>query len=191
MPGSNAHSGRFSQKVTQNASRLTFFVTSTTHLIMEIWQPIPEFTKYHASTLGRIKNVATKQLMHPTPRKIDGYGRLALYHNNKRQDFYVHQLILWAFKNVSPVQMRELGLITRHLNGNSDDNSLANLALGLPFHNSQDQRRHDRTHKLTRKQRASIADKYAQGKATRELALEHGVCVRTIWNYIRKHKTST
>ena len=50
---------------------------------------------------------------------------------------YVHQLVMEAF--VGP---RPAGMDTRHLDGNPENNALANLSYGTPSENARDRRRH-------------------------------------------------
>lgn len=95
----------------------------------EVWEDIPGFPGYQASTLGRIKSFCDK---HSGIRKESsivhqavahhGYRRLQICRDAKRINYYVHRLVLLTFVGPIPDGM-EVG----HLNGDTSDNRLENL----------------------------------------------------------------
>ena len=67
----------------------------------------------------------------------DGYWRVALTANGRQKHYRVHILLLKSF--VGPPGVGE---VTRHLNGDSTDNSLSNLKWGTESENAYDRTRH-------------------------------------------------
>ena len=94
----------------------------------EIWKDIPGYEGiYQVSSLGRIKrlrfingkyNFKKEKLIKPV---IDGgYCKVTLCKNGKYKNYPIHRLVLLTFKSDSKLQID-------HINGNKQDNSLANL----------------------------------------------------------------
>jgi len=101
---------------------------------------IPNYPNHLATPDGRIWSKKKKRFLSGT--KHDGkYLAVWLVHGERK---FVHALILETF--VGP---RPEGMITRHLNGNSFDNSLENLAWGTSKENSLDTVRHGRNTDLS------------------------------------------
>lgn len=93
----------------------------------EIWNDIPNFSRYKASNFGRIvslnyKNSKTRKLINPTCNQ-DGYpqsmfkGDDGKYHTKK-----IHSLIALAF-----LGERDKGLEVNHIDGNKENASISNL----------------------------------------------------------------
>lgn len=114
----------------------------------EIWENVVGFEhNYEVSNCGRVRR---KRKMNRWPAlgllaqfpNDDGYPSLYLRrHSGPRVHLAVHSLVLRAFCGESG------GLVCRHLDGDKNNNQLANLAWGTQLENSQDKTRHGRTPK--------------------------------------------
>lgn len=136
----------------------------------EIWRDIPNFeSEYQASTFGRIRsktrlvfnrgNYKQKAFYQPIKGRLLKGHRTKLGHTvvelSGGKRFFIHQLVLLAFVGPCPP-----GMESRHLNGDSTNDRLDNLAYGTPTQNNHDRIRHGtiirgeqvNTNKLTRKQ---------------------------------------
>lgn len=113
----------------------------------EVWQDIPGFAGYQASSEGRIRSL-TRRVPHGR-----GQGRWRIlqgqiivpYDNGRyltvrlsRETLLVHRLVLAAFKGLAPTDKHEC----RHLNGDSRDNRPQNLEWGLRTENQFDRFAH-------------------------------------------------
>jgi len=88
----------------------------------EIWKTVPNFDKYMASNLGRIKNIETNSLITPNVTAA-GYHCCNLYNNDSKPiGVKIHRIIGQTFiPNID-------GKPTiNHKNKNTKDNSVANL----------------------------------------------------------------
>lgn len=119
----------------------------------EIWMPVPGYGGYYeASSLGNIRakeREVTKRtrhggvmvqryaarLLNPTVEK--GYLRVHLGFEGRKVKAWVHGLVLRAFSG-EPAD----GQITRHLNGNRQDNRPGNLQWGSHLENMADRKSH-------------------------------------------------
>jgi hypothetical protein len=104
----------------------------------EIWKDIPGFQDYQVSNLGNVKSVkfGKERILKACVDK-DGYYKISLQiSTNKRNGYFVHQLVAMAFhnwdKNIHPV--------IRHLNHDKKDNRFENLQPGTVRENSSDYR---------------------------------------------------
>jgi hypothetical protein len=99
----------------------------------ETWKPIPGFSKYEASDLGRIRNLDGLVLSAGLNNR--GYLKLNLIDDEGRvQTPTVHRLIMAASlgRPLSP------GEVVRHLNDVPTDNRQVNLAVGSQGDNERD-----------------------------------------------------
>jgi len=115
----------------------------------EQWKPIPGYEGlYEVSDHGSIRTKRRKGspggLMR-TPINRNGYPEVNLTLLGRQRVFQVHSLIMLTF--VGP---RPDGLVVRHLNGDSTDCRLSNLAYGTPSKNNYDLVEHG-THHHARK----------------------------------------
>ncbi len=171
-------------------------------MLEETWQVIPGYDGYYeASDLGRIRTYKVRGRHWPSTagRRAEspaiksqcdngkGYMKCLLSRNCKIDQRMVHQLVLEAF--VGP---RKPEWVTRHLNGNSKDNRLENLAYGTALENVRDQIRHGtRPHgeannkaKLNKEKVTFIRAMYASGKPVTEMCQIFGLDKSTITHAI-------
>lgn len=146
-----------------------------TNTINEQWFPIPEFNGVFSITKqGIVKNNRTGNIL-STYTNNKGYKCIDLPINGKKYKCRLHQLVAHTF--IGPQQK---GICVRHLDGNSLNNSVENLAYGTQSDNEQDSVKHGthyRNHKIT----PEIARKIAMDKRPYKLiAKDFGLS----YNYI-------
>ena len=121
---------------------------------LETWRDIPWMDgRYAVSDIGRVRIVRTSPSHRPgmastyLNRRRPGspYRRVQLRVDGRNKVFSVHQLVALAF--IGP---RPNGLEVRHLNGDSLDNRVENLAYGTTSRNQLDSVEHG-THVQARK----------------------------------------
>ncbi len=113
--------------------------------IGEEWRPVAGFDGYEVSSLGRVRSwrgQAGTRRSTPRLRALcvdkDGYHKVGLENHERRQVmFFVHNLVLEAFKGPRPE-----GMQCRHMDGSKTNNVPANLEWGTPLENSRDKRVH-------------------------------------------------
>ena len=158
--------------------------------VIERWQEIPGFTRYEASTLGRVRNKSGKVLK--TPPKSNGYLQVTLCRTGGGDyvNWSVHRLIAHTF--LKPVEGRELVL---HRNGDRADNRLENLYRGDFQDNHQDAERHKTFVRGSKNGRAKLNEEdvhtirfeLLRGTKQADLAREYGVS-RSLINRIHRGK---
>lgn len=121
---------------------------------MEIWRAIPKWEGfYEVSNLGRVRSLPRMSrvnplsekrrrlmggnILKPQPNKNGEYAFVNLTAKGKRWHVSVHKLVLITF-----VRDRYENEGARHLNGNSKDNRLENLAWGTHLENMADRKKH-------------------------------------------------
>lgn len=94
----------------------------------EIWKPVPGYKDLYAvSDRGRLKRTQaacgthTGRMLNPTQDR-DGYFRVTLSKANKKRTRTIHYLVTAAFIGPRPPLLQ-----INHINGNPQDNRLANL----------------------------------------------------------------
>lgn len=120
---------------------------------MEEWRPVPGFERdYAVSSLGRVRRVTPARgarVGHILAAHITssggGYQQVALRRDGRTVSLLVCQLVCIAFHGPRPV-----GLVVRHKDGNSQNDTPENLSWGTHLENMQDMRRHG-THNNARK----------------------------------------
>lgn len=105
----------------------------------EEWRPIPRWEgRYSVSSLGRVRNVRTGNLLKPQLRnKKSGHMGNVLRRDGEQYNIWVHRAVLEAFVGPAPE-----GTLCRHLNGDPSNNRLDNLRWGTPKENSADRIAH-------------------------------------------------
>ena len=89
---------------------------------VEIWKDIPEYEGlYQVSNLGRVKSlkVRKEKILKPFSNP-KGYLRACLSRDKEQRCFFVHRIVMLAFKGDSPLSVD-------HLNEIKSDNRLCNL----------------------------------------------------------------
>ena len=131
---------------------------------MEKSQEIVKFaykSGYHATNEGEIISPRGNKLKLKIGKlKNDSYKRFCVYFQNRVYSMKVHRLCAYQKYGDS---MFEKGIVVRHLNGDSLDNSLNNIAIGTASDNMMDMPKEQRVRK------AYIASKAAQRKDWSEI----------------------
>jgi len=138
-------------------------------LALECWKPIPGWEDlYKASSDGRIKSedrvstyiqgnaLVTRRRKGKvlTPIKMNsGYWGVILCRDGARSYIPIHRLVAAAFYGPRPKE-----LVTRHIDGNVDNNTVENLAYGTTQENVDDRSRHGRTSRGDRHPLAKLSD---------------------------------
>ena len=129
-----------------------------TDTINEQWFSIPEYKGFYSITRsGKIKNDRTGHILSFYINK-KGYKCIDLSTNGKRHKCRLHQLLANTF-----IGEQKKGLCVRHLDGNSLNNSIENLAYGTQSDNEKDSVKHG-THYRNCKITPDIARKIAMDK---------------------------
>lgn len=97
----------------------------------EVWKPVVGYEDYEVSNLGRVYSKKSKIYLKPMVHR-DGYLRVALYVNNKRQYKYIHQLVAQAHIP-NPNNFTEIN----HLDRDKTRNTIDNLEWSSRTHNVQ------------------------------------------------------
>ena len=149
---------------------------------------IPGFPRHFVASDGRVFSFCPFGHSGPpleSPREVaqvtnrKGYKLVNLGYEGRKQTFQVHRLVLEAYDG--PSQNRQC----RHLNGDSSDNRIENLAWGTAIENAQDRinhghqahmkgEQHGRS-KLTRKDIMDIRKLATTGVTQKAIALKYGV----------------
>jgi hypothetical protein len=171
--------------------------------VNEEWRPVVGVDGYEVSNLGNLRSyrvilvdgyrsIKSGRRAEPKALKLtpnaDGYLVWGAYDAEKGKvvQYRAHHAVLEAF--VGP---RPEGLIARHLNGNSADNRVENLAWGTAQENINDRIRHgtdnagDRSHtvKLTWEKVREIR---ASALTPLELAAQYDVTLSNIYKILRR-----
>lgn len=88
----------------------------------EVWQTIPGFPNYAASSEGRIRNTRFSRILVGTVTK-KGYCQVSLRGAKGRRVMYVHRLVAAAFFGMAPPGF----IVVTHLDGNRLKNQANNL----------------------------------------------------------------
>ena len=158
----------------------------------ERWLPVVGYEGfYEVSDMGRVRSLPrlvrrgrgtqfVRGRILEQIRGCGGYLCVNLYKAGIGHSARVHSLVLEAFNSPRPD-----GMGCRHLDGNPENNKLANLRWGTQRENREDCVAHGRT---TRKLSASdvrlVRARHAGGATIRQLAQEHEVDRATISNVL-------
>lgn len=140
---------------------------------------------YAVSDLGRVASLRHGRWRHLAGGVGTPYGhrKVQLWANSRREDHWVHRLVLAAF-----VGAPGPGEVARHVDGDPSNNRLDNLAWGTPSENNGDMVRHGRSTRGARNSHAHLSEDdvrairagLAAGERGRELARRYGVGESTI-----------
>lgn len=111
----------------------------------EKWRIIPDFSRYQASTSGRIRDAYTMKLIKQNFNPDQQYYRVTLTGDDgKRGNQFVHRLVAKAFSWARPLRKGD-GWVIDHINHNGEDNRPCNLraiSAVANANNKRDQIRH-------------------------------------------------
>ena len=103
----------------------------------EQWRPIDGYAGiYEISDFGRVRSVLRGIIM-KLERNVDGYSRIMLQRGGVQERFFVHRLVLTAFRGPCPT-----GQQAAHNNGCRTDNRICNLRWDTLKNNHADKWRH-------------------------------------------------
>ncbi|HCF3035401.1 TPA: NUMOD4 domain-containing protein, partial [Pseudomonas aeruginosa] len=85
----------------------------------EVWKTVPDWPQYEVSNLGNVRRGGSVKA---TYKDRKGYLKVKLWNHQASKGVLVHRLVAAAF--IGPIGE---GQVCRHLNGNSQDNSVENL----------------------------------------------------------------
>lgn len=145
-------------------------------------------SNYEVSSLGRVRRVGGKW-RRPWPVS-KGALAIDLWSRNRRQRYYLHRLVMFAFVGPPPTSLHEVA----HWDGDPTNNELSNLRWATHVENEADKIRHDRTlrgersssAKLTRDQVVEIANLRADGLLLREIGVQFGVTEQHVGKIIAR-----
>jgi hypothetical protein len=139
------------------------------------------------------------QLLNPKGKvignlSVKGYQRTA-FKLNKVHILHTHRL--QAYQKFED-KLYEDGIVVRHLNGNSTDNSWDNIAIGTYKDNALDIPKEKRKRDTSKANKAQIKypkdfviklkKEYKEVKSYRKLSRKHGISLTSVWNLINKRK---
>lgn len=102
------------------------YVPASGGVSAERWVPIPGWSAYEVSDLGRVRSVVNRGRHHPKVLKTfpnNGYRRLNLCQDGRRHLCDVHVLVALAFLGPKPSEEAEVN----HINGIKLDTRLGNI----------------------------------------------------------------
>jgi hypothetical protein len=151
--------------------------------------PVPDYPLYAADEDGNVYSCAKHWTRRETWRRLNPYlgaryPRITLHRDGRMLVEHVHIIILRTFRGERPTPSHQ----SRHLDGNRQNNALANLAWGTVQENADDRTRHGtQTHgsgspnaKLSEEAVADIKAGLAAGVEGARLARRYGVWPQTI-----------
>ncbi len=157
--------------------------------------PIPGCSGYFAGSDGTIWSAKPGRhgrfkSLHPMRpyRDDEGYLNVTLRPDSRRRRYFVHQLVATAFHGLCPE-----GLVTRHRDGDQNNNRPENLLHGTQAQNIADREAHGRTvrgdqshlAKVTDAQALEILRRFNAGESGPSLAQAFGVTKSMV--YALKH----
>lgn len=110
----------------------------------EKWRTIPDFSRYAASTSGRIKDMYTSEIIQQNFNGRQQYYRVTLTGDDgKRGNQFVHRMVAKAFSWARPLTKGD-GWIIDHINHNGEDNRPCNLRAISAIANANNKRNQTR-----------------------------------------------
>jgi hypothetical protein len=159
----------------------------------EEWKPIPGYSKYEVSNMGRVRRVRTSDKgLPPTALKNHkgkiGYAVVNLYEQGVVRQKYVHRLVAEAFLGPRPD-----GTHVAHWDGDGMNASVKNLRWATQSENETDKKRHGRdnytpkgSRTFTKQQVWEMRKAFAGGETLRSIGrrygYSHGTVLRAIQN---------
>ena len=145
---------------------------------MEHWRNIPSWPEYEASDKGRIRRTGKRVLTITYDER--GRGYVSLHARGIKKRAAVHRLVMEAFKGPSD-------LLVRHLDDNSSNNALENLAYGTQQDNMDD-RIYDRAAnaQFSEDEADEIRRLHTEGWSMRRIGREYGVNHSVIRGIVRR-----
>ena len=161
---------------------------------IEVWTGIEGYANREVSSHGRIRswigNRGMPNIKRETPVIVKqfpdkrGYMQVNLSSNGKARRFFVHRLVVQAFRGPAQEGQNQI----RHLDGNPSNNELSNIVWGNSIENYGDRIRHgtgnegERSHhaKLTQNKVDDLRLRYKSGEKVSKMAVEFGVSEPTI-----------
>lgn len=134
---------------------------------------------------GKWEKRKTTKLKHKVKYHVVG-----TYTNKKLRNHYIHRLVLLAFVGKCPI-----GMESRHIDGNPDNNKLSNLSWGTKKQNGEDRVKHKTTQTGEKNSEAKITDKdaleirnlYSTGNFTYvALGLKFRLSRSQIWRVLKR-----
>lgn len=157
----------------------------------ESWKPIPGFTGYEVSNLGRVRSYRTNKTecgykgwhISSKPQRIlrqtisgGNYELVCMIGNDgKKHTKRIASLVLLAF--VGPPSP---DLEICHNNDIKTDNRLCNLRYDTHLNNMRDSYINKRSSKLSHGHVRKIRERYAGGENARVIATDFNICAKTV-----------
>lgn len=135
----------------------------------EQWKRVPQFPQYEVSNRARIR----KYLPATYKNKL-GYVLVGITEGRK---FWLHQLVMWAFRGERPP-----GYDVNHKDGNPSNNNLSNLE----YISHRDNIRKGRQTKLTVKDVRKIRSLWEAGMNQTQIAKRYPVQTHQIWAIVHR-----
>lgn len=163
----------------------------------EQWRKVPGYSRYSASSDGRVRRDVSMSTKPPGLLKIwhhkeTGYGKVTMTSDDgKSSSLSLHVVVAAAFLGPRPS-----GMVTRHRDGNGANNAAANLCYGTHAENVRDaiehgtQVRGNRQHlaRLDEEAVAALKRQFIAGATMPNLAARFGVTKSTVFD-IAKGRT--
>lgn len=138
------------------------------------WRVIPDFENYEINNYGDIisyvKDKNNPKYLSPSLSGDKRYLVISLYKNRKPHIFYIHRLVLLAFKGPCP-----FGLECRHKDGNRLNNHISNLIYGTHEENLKDDYDNGNRSNLSFEQVIRIRELNKEGASYKKLAKQFKV----------------
>lgn len=128
---------------------------------------------YRISDQGEVWSERRQRMLSTKPNKYHGRAEFCVVGpDGKQKTLYLHQQVMRAFEGPAPQ-----GQVVRHLDGDSANNNVKNLAYGTQQDNMDDMRAegYKSASRLSFKQIEEINEKAKRGVRIKELMEEYGV----------------
>ena len=148
----------------------------------EIWKPIPGYTNYKVSNLGRVKSIYRASCKNQffegrilTPiRNNGGYLKVNLSKDGVRKEGKIHRLVLSAFVGECPE-----GMVVNHIDEDKTNNCLSNLEYVTPKENSNHGTCRERLSAILTGRKRSEESRMRIKMAKRRYSAKPVICIET------------